>query len=843
MRSILIPLMFLTCTSWLFGQNTLQSDDGTGSKIFPSVGDALSRPAQNIPPSEKNALGAEIHGTDADMPAANDDRLQFRVSVNDADGNVPIELARVALSIDGRYIANTVTNPAGQARFRDIKAGAYRITAWFVGYDTFVDSITVDKDHSTYKITLHSLGTTEKEVVVVGQRDPSSSNINPVTANQVFESETFHAPPTARMTNVIQENLMGAARAPTGEVHIRGQHGEFTYYVDGIPVPLGVFGGLNEIVDPKVIDRITFITGGFPAEYGGQMSAIIDLNNRVPTGTFHLDASTYVGSYLTFNGTTPFSPGTLGRSASSGDTLGSRVGPFRALNSNGQDLSLSDHIGNLGFFLSGSRQETDRRIDPPTPDIFNDHGFDYFLYGKFDYVLSDNEYLTANLNIGKTNTQVPYDSVEAIAKDVQQTSNSFQNVSYFRALNSEIDRESNLFIGGFAREGELIYTPGSIDPPNFEFAGDTVHKYLLSEDRTFTTIGMRTTFDKRLAHELMYKIGLNFSSTSGKEDFTSKDSVQNPGPTDLTNFKGSDFGVFGEVDYHPMEWTLFELGARYDQHIAPDIPLQHQISPRIRWNFLIDDNNTAYLYYGKLFMPTNIEGLRTIALNVSNTLVPTLPERDNFYEAVYTHGFDFGLRSKMAYFYKDATPGVDDETVGGSAIKTPVNIQEVKTQGIELGFTYNLPETPFSGFLNGALTHAYGTGLISGGFLNFDTDGNGTDLDHDQRLSITTGLNYQPQDWFYNLVGIYGSGLANGNPDAVYKNGLFDFNTSAHTTPSWIFNVSVGHTIHLQGGSSLEPSLYVTNLLDHDHLIKGTYFSGASWEEPRNVVFRLSYHI
>ena len=110
-----------------------------------------------------------------------------------------------------------------------------------------------------------------------------------------------------------------------------------------------------------------------------------------------------------------------------------------------------------------------------------------------------------------------------------------------------------------------------------------------------------------------------------------------------------------------------------------------------------------------------------------------------------------------------------------------MNIQEVKTTGIELGLTYNLPETPFSGFLNGALTHAYGTGLISGGFLDFDTDGSGTDLDHDQRLSITTGFNYQPHDWFYNLVGIYGSGLANGNPDAVYKNGLFDFNTNAHT--------------------------------------------------------------
>ena len=697
MRSILILLIFSICSSFLFGQNTSKADNGAAS--------GASQPSGNTLPGEKSGLAKETPGkvstdNDADAPAADEDRLQFRVSVNDADGNVPIELARVALSKDGRYIADAVTNPAGQARFRDIKPGYYRITAWFVGYDTFVDSIVVDKEHTTYKIVLHSLGTTEKEVVVVGQRDPSTSNINPVTANQVFESETFHAPPTARMTNVIQENLMGAARAPTGEVHIRGQHGEFTYYVDGIPVPLGVFGGLNEIVDPKVIDRITFITGGFPAEYGGQMSAIVDLNNRVPTGTFHLDASTYAGSYLTFNGTKAFSPGTLGTSASPGDTIGNRVGPFRALNSNGQDLSLSDHIGKLGFFLSGSRQETDRRIDPPTSEIFNDHGFDYFLYGKFDYVLSDNEYLTANINMGKTNTQVPYDSVEAIAQDIQQTSNSFQNVSYFRTLNSDIDQESNLFIGAFAREGELMYTPGSIDPPNFQFAGDSTN-YLLSEDRTFTTIGLRTTFDKRLAHEFMYKIGLNFSATSGKEDYTSKDSLQNPGPTSDINFHGSDFGVFAEMDYHPMEWTSFEVGGRYDQHIAPDLPLQHQLSPRIRWNFLIDDNNTAYLYYGKLFMPTNIEGLRSIALNVSNTLVPTLPERDDFYEAVYTHGFDFGLRSKLALFFKDATPGVDDETVGSSAIKTPVNIQEVKTTGLELGLTYNLPETPFSGSSTG----------------------------------------------------------------------------------------------------------------------------------------------
>jgi hypothetical protein len=293
-----------------------------------------------------------------------------------------------------------------------------------------------------------------------------------------------------------------------------------------------------------------------------------------------------------------------------------------------------------------------------------------------------------------------------------------------------------------------------------------------------------------------------------------------------------------------MEWTSFELGARYDQHIAPDVPLQHQLSPRFRWNVYFNEENTAYFYYGRLFMPTNIEGLRSIALNVSNSLTPTLPERDDFYETVYTHVFPFGLRSKAALFYKYSSPGIDDQTVGSSAIKTPVNIEQVRTTGIELGLSFSNPETPFSGYFNCALIHAYGTGQISGGFLDFSDDGLATDLDHDQRLSIVSGINYQTPDWFLNFTAIYGSGLTNGNPNnAPISTGLFDFNQAAHTTPSWILNIGGGLTYRLARGATIEPSLFVTNLLDHDHLMKGVYFSGASWEERRNVVLKIAVHI
>jgi hypothetical protein len=807
--------------------------------FIPSM--AQQRIEKNI---QQNQLISNVMPIDVPSTASSgtDRGVHIRISVFDADGKVPIELARIVLTRNGKFVGEAATNPAGQARFIDIEPGTYVLQVWFVGYRTFSDSLLIDNNHASKEVLLYATGNTTAEVDVTGQRELAVTSINLLTGNQTFESETYHPAPIAQMTNLIQENVMGAARAPTGEVHIRGHHGEFTYYVDGIPVPLGVFGGLNEVVDPKAIDRATFITGGFAAEYGGQNSAIIELNNRVPTGSFHLDASIFGGSCFVFNGTKPFSPGSSGSSI--GDTLGSRVGPFRALNSNGQSLSLSDHIGNLGFYISGSRQETDRRIDQPVDNLFHDHGQDYFLYGKFDYILSDIDYLTANLNFGRTNTEVPYDSTEQIASDVQTTTNSFQTISYFRAIDSEPNEESNLFIGVYAREGGLIHTPGSVDPPYFQFVGDTANTYTIAEDRSFTTIGFRSTYDKRLSHQFSYKVGLNLSSTSGIEDFTSRNSAGNSGPSINTNIHGSDFGVFAQTEWHPMEWTSFEAGLRYDQHITPDVPLQNQVSPRLRWNILIDEDNNAYLYYGRMFVPTNIEGLRSIAINVSTAQAPTLPERDDFYEAVYTHLFTFGLRSKLAVYYEFSAPGVDDQTVGSSAIKTPVNIEQVRTTGIEIGLSYSDPVIPFSGYINTSLIHAYGTGTVSGGFLDYSDDGPATDLDHDQRLSIVAGFNYQPQNWFANIVAIYGSGLTNGNPyGETYQTGLFDFNTAQHTMPSWILNVGGGYTFHLQGGASLQPSIYITNLLDHDHLIKGAYFSAASYEERRNVVLKVAVHI
>jgi len=760
--------------------------------------------------------------------------VTFTVVVYDGTNNLPLELARVALYRGATFVKGKVTNPEGKAVFTDVVPGTYKMVVRAVACNDATDTIIIDKTHIFDSVTLSE---TTEQVTVSGTRDANITSVEPLTGNQVFESESYHAPPTARMTKLVQDNVLGAVRAPTGEVHIRGQHGEFTYYIDGAPIPLGVFGGLNEVVDPKVIERATFLTGGFPAEYGGQMAAVVDVQNRVPTGALHLDFSTYGGTYAPNGGK---------------DTL---MSPNRLLNMNGQSLSLSDHIGKLGWFISGSRQETDRRIDAPVSTIFHDHGFDYFLYGKADYLLSDKDFLTLNVNYGITNTQVPFDSLEVggtnapqAEDDQQYTTNAFQTLTYNRSISSESDHESNLMIATYAREGSLVYTPGGIDEPTIDTNKGNAD--VISEDRSFTTLGIRTKYDNRLSHEFMYAAGINLSTTTGREDFGPVDSTFGKqyssvtGQHAITTYMGSDFGAFIESEIHPEEWTQIEVGVRYDQHIAPNVPMETQISPRVRWNFLLGENDNAYLYYGRMFMPTNIEGLSQLASNVGSAGSGTLTERDNFYEAVYTHSFDFGVHSKLAYFDKDATPGVDDQTIGSSAIKTPINIAEVHTQGLELGLSYSSQNTPFSGYLNTSLIHAYGTGALTGGFLAISNDGSATDLDHDQRLSVVASLDYQPTDWFANITGVYGSGLTNGNPsNQPYGTGLLDFNQFAHVTPSWIINLGGGHTFHLNGGATIAPSLYVGNILDHEHLLKGAYFSGASWEEPRNVILRVDVHI
>ncbi|HEV2642262.1 MAG TPA: TonB-dependent receptor, partial [Candidatus Elarobacter sp.] len=487
---------------------------------------------------------------------------------------------------------------------------------------------------------------------------------------------------------------------------------------------------------------------------------------------------------------------------------------------------------------------------------FHNHGDDYFGFGKLQYTPTGSDIFNLEGNLSTTKFQVPFDSSGGnVLNDRQRDRNAFLNFGYRHQFRTAPDtgvegaptrqsRVPELFVGLFYRSGSLRYTPGSQDSAQFVFFPDTVNAYTLRENRNFSTFGVKADYTVHPARELELKFGTLSQYTTGHEDFVTTSSTGAAGPTSTSGLKGYDVGVYAQTAYSPIEQIELRTGVRYDAHNAPFAGTRTQVSPRIRLNFFPDPSNTLYLYYGRLFVPTNVEDLRAITSVAQQGVVaaPTIPERDNFYEAGYVHRFPFGLVSKVSAYHKESTPGIDDNTVPGSAIVTSVNIARVRITGIETVQEIR-PPGPFSGYVNVALNHAYGRGPITGGFFPAATPEGYFDLDHDQRLSGTVSATYAPSRFYTSLTGTYGSGLTNGASPAdcgcSYGTGLFDFNRGIKVNPSFVVNGSAGYSFAI-GNALVRPELYVDNLFDKKYLLKGAFFSGASVGRPRTIQLRLN---
>ena len=736
-------------------------------------------------------------------------------SVADSATGTPLPGGEVRILRGGNTIAATTTDAFGRYVIHNVPGGSYSVEVRYLGYRSDTQSVFIGVADALARADFHLVSLPiNLSAVEVTSAVPLA--VDTRTGNQIFKQNDYHGAPTNTTSQILQQSIVGAARAPTGEVHIRGQHAEYTYYVDGVPVPAGISGSLNELFDPQVVNQIDFQTGGWDAEYGNKNAAVVNVTTRIPSGGFHLDASGYGGSF----------------------------------SANGQGINLSTNAGKWGFFFSGARQSTDMRREPLVFDTlhnrvenFHNDGTDLFGFGKVQYVPSDRDVLNLDVDRSRTRFAVPFDSANGVIDDHQQDVNGFVNLGWrhrFAESTSGEGRESELFTGAFFRDGSLNYTPGLTDSATFQFPGDTNH-YIISEDRNFRTVGVKLDYTLQPHHGLEFKTGVLASYTSGHEDFSSVTNNGAPGPASNSDLKGSDVGVYAQTAVAPSDHWELRMGLRFDNHNAPFAGNRNQLSPRVKLSFFPDPANTFWVYYGRLFLPTNVEDLRAITSTAQGGVAaePTIPERDDFYEVGYVHRFPVGVVTKLSAYHKRSSPGIDDATIPGTAILTSVNIGRVRITGVE-GVVEIRPRGPVSGYVNVALNHAYGFKGISGGFFPADTTSAPFDLDHDQRLSGAASVVYSARGFYLSATGIYGSGLTNGNsPDSTYGTGLFDFNKSIKVDPNFIMNASAGYAFAV-GGTVFRPQIYVENVFDHKYALKGPFFSGASLGRPRSVQLRMN---
>jgi hypothetical protein len=141
-------------------------------------------------------------------------------------------------------------------------------------------------------------------IIVIGDLDAAREQIAPslgavtykIGANQIqsmsqgenspFQQVLLHAP------GVVQEEF--------GEIHVRGDHGDVQYRINGVSLPESL-NGFGQEIDPHLINSVTLITGMMPAQFGDRTAGIIDVITK--TG-FQLNGnklSLYGGSYDTIH--------------------------------------------------------------------------------------------------------------------------------------------------------------------------------------------------------------------------------------------------------------------------------------------------------------------------------------------------------------------------------------------------------------------------------------------------------------------------------------------------------------------------------------------------------------
>ena len=224
----------------------------------------------------------------------------LRGRVTDGEGN-PVEFASVTCPSQGRA---TVTSLQGQYELKLLSADSVVVKFSMLGYRTKTRVLRRPKGTQTLQVTLTEQASTLGEVTVAGQKIQSGQT-------QDIGTKPLHSLPSTT-GNAVEELIQSQAGVSThselsSQYNVRGgSFDENSVYINSVEVyrPFLVRSGQQEglsVINPDMVERIGFSTGGFEAKYGDKMSSALDITYRRPkrfeatAAASLLGGSAYVG--------------------------------------------------------------------------------------------------------------------------------------------------------------------------------------------------------------------------------------------------------------------------------------------------------------------------------------------------------------------------------------------------------------------------------------------------------------------------------------------------------------------------------------------------------------------
>lgn len=649
-------------------------------------------------------------------------------------------------------------------------------------------------------------------------RARAALNVETGTSSYQFNTQSIAALPqgyNAPLQDVLLQ-APGVAQDSFGQLHVRGDHADIQYRINGIIIPEFI-SGFGDTLGTRFISKIDFLTGALPAQYGYRTAGVVNITTNDGAD---LANGGIVDMYAGSNGT-------LQPSVEYGGTQ-----------------------GKLDYYVTGTYLQSDLGIESPTPGSpLHDDTEQNRAFGYMSYLLNDNMRLGAIIGHSLSNFQIPnnpgltpnyqLNGVPSYpSADLNETQRELNDYGILDLQG--IKDQLNYSLALFSRYSSTDFSPDSI--------GDLIYNGVAAQvfQRNIATgIQADASYTLNPVHTLRWGLFADQEHTTSNNTsavFPANSSGQQTSDVPFTivdnNGKtGELYGAYLQDEWRMTKVLTLNYGLRYD--ISNGFDREDQLSPRLNAVYNLSDTTTIHGGYSRYFTPPELELIapRDIALfqnttgavaSDSNTNVKA--ERDDYYDLGITHQFTPALQAGLDGYYKNATNLLDEGQFGQALVFSPFNYARGRIWGIE--FTTSYQVQGFSSYFNLAYSRALGNDVESGQY-NFSPEelayisDHFVHLDHDQTWTASGGMAYNWLGTRYSLDGIFGSGLRAGF-------------ANTQSLPSYAqFDASASRSFDLPGVGDITTRFVIVNLFDRVYEIRnGTGIGvGAPQYGPRRGLF------
>jgi len=662
--------------------------------------------------------------------------------------------------------------------------------------------------------------------VTAKRLDAARNALSPDTGSSVykFDTDDIARMPLGDATPLNQVLLQapGVVQDSYGQLHVRGDHSNLQYRINGVIVPEPI-SGFGQMLDTRFANQINVLTGALPAQYGYRTAGIVDITTK--------GASTDED----------------GEPKAFGGEIGTVLGSNATHEVNAQIQGTKDRFS---YYLSGVFVENNLGIENPTGNrnATHDHTTQNKSFGMLSYLLDNDSRVSFMFGTSNSRFQIPtrpgltpqftLDGAVPPASEAlnanQREKTDFQILTYQQKVSPKLDYQVSVF----RRASRIDYMPDPI--------GDLVYNGVAADIlRRNEAYGVQGDASYKLTDKHTLRAGVfvqreryvanNTSSVFAADDSGAQTSATPFTIVDNHSGSGTTMGVYLQDEWKPTDRLTVNYGARYDR--VNTVVSEQQLSPRLGLTYDLTSRTRVHAGYARYFTPPPTEKFDSTSVQAFAGTTNALPsdantavksERSNYFDLGISHQLTPHLTLGLDAYYRDVRHLQDEGQFGNALLYSVFNYERGRIYGLEGSANYR--DGNFGAYVNLAVSRAQGKGIETGQY-NFDADelafinNHWVNLDHDQRLTASAGMSYRYSGTTYTSDVLFGTGLRSG------------FANTEHLPAYWQMNVGAARDFNLPALGKFKTRLTVLNIFDRSYELRdGTGIGvGAPQFAPRRT--------